>query len=86
MRHEDILELLAQPYDPKHPVLCFDEQPVQLLADTRETLPVRRGEPERRDYEYKRQGTANIFMNVEPLRGWRHLEVTERRTKLDFAG
>jgi hypothetical protein len=82
---EDVLDLLAEPYDPKRPVVCFDEQSVQLLADTRETLPVRPGQPERRDHEYKRQGTTNVFMTVEPLAGWRHVEVTEQRTKLDFA-
>lgn len=82
---EDVLELLAEPYDPKRPVVCFDEKPVQLLAQTRQPKPVRAGQPALQDYEYKRQGTANIFMNVEPLRGWRHVEATEQRTKLDFA-
>jgi hypothetical protein len=82
---EDILELLAEPYDAKRPVVCFDEKPVQLLADTRETKPVRPGQAAFQDYEYRREGTANIFMNVEPLKGWRHLEVTDQRTKLDFA-
>ena len=82
---EDVLDLLAEPYDPKRPVVCFDEKPVQLLANTRETLPVRPGQPERRDHEYKRQGTVNIFMTVQPLAGWRHVDVTEQRTKLDFA-
>lgn len=82
---EDVLELLAEPYDPMRPVVCFDEKPVQLLRDMRQPKPVRRGQPALQDYEYKREGTANIFMTVEPLRGWRHLEVTEQRTKLDFA-
>jgi len=82
---EDILGLLSEPYDGKRPVVCFDEQPVQLLADTRETLPVRPGQAERQDYEYKRQGTANIFMTVEPLAGWRHVDATAQRTTLDFA-
>jgi hypothetical protein len=82
---EDVLELLAEPYDPKRPVVCFDEKPVQLLADTREPRPVRPGQPALQDYEYRREGTANIFMNVEPLAGWRHVDVTEQRTKLDFA-
>jgi len=82
---EDVLELLAEPYDPKRPVVCFDEKPVQLLADTREPRPVRPRQPALQDYEYKREGTANIFMNVEPLAGWRHVGVTEQRTKLDFA-
>lgn len=82
---EDILELLAEPYDPKRPVVCFDEKPVQLLRDIREPKPVRPRQPKLQDHEYRREGTANIFMTVEPLRAWRHLEVTEQRTKLDFA-
>jgi hypothetical protein len=82
---EDVLELLAEPYDPKRPVVCFDEKPVQLVADTRESRPVRPGQPALQDYEYRREGTANIFMKVEPLKGWRHVDVTEQRTKLDFA-
>jgi hypothetical protein len=82
---EDVLELLAEPYDPKRPVVCFDEKPVQLLADPRGSRPVRPRRPALQDYEYRREGTANIFMTVEPLKGWRHLAVTERRTKLDFA-
>jgi len=83
---EDVLHLLAAPYDPKRPVVCFDEQSVQLLADARPSLPVRPGQPHRQDHEYKRRGTANVFMTVEPLVGWRHVEVTAHRTKLDFAG
>lgn len=82
---EDILELLAEPYDCRRPVVCFDEKPLQLLGETRESRRVRPGQPALQDYEYRRAGTANIFVSVEPLRGWRHLEVTERRTKLDFA-
>lgn len=82
---EDVLYLLAEPYDPERPVVCFDEQSVQLLADTRETLAVGPGQPERQDHEYKRQGTANIFMTVEPLAGWRQVDATEQRTTLDFA-
>lgn len=82
---EDVLELLAEPYDPMRPVVCFDEKPVQLLEDRRESRPVRPKQPALRDYEYRRKGTANIFVMVEPLFGWRHLEVTGQRTKLDFA-
>ena len=82
---EDVLALLAESYDPRRPVVCFDEKPLQLLADAHETQPVRPGQPERRDHEYKRQGTANVFMAVEPLAGWRHVEATDQRTKLDFA-
>jgi hypothetical protein len=82
---EDVLELYEQPYDAKHPVVCFDEKPVQLLAETRLPRPARPGRPQRFDYEYERRGTANIFIAVEPLAGWRQVTVTERRTKLDFA-
>jgi len=82
---EDVLYLLAEPYDRQRPVVCFDEQSVQLLANTRERLLVGPSQPERQDYEYKRQGTANIFMTVEPLAGWRHVDATEQRTTLDFA-
>ena len=82
---EGVLHLLAEPYDRKRPVVCFDEQSVQLLADTRETLPVGPGQPQRQDHEYRRQGTANIFMMVQPLAGWRHVDTTEQRTTLDFA-
>lgn len=82
---EDVLELLAEPYDPKRPVVCLDEKPVQLLEDIRASRPVQPRQPMLQDYEYRRKGTANIFVTLEPLRGWRHLEVTAQRTKLDFA-
>jgi hypothetical protein len=82
---EDVLELYEAPYDPVQPTVCFDEKPVVLHADVRPTLPVAPGRPERRDYEYEREGTANLFVMVEPLAGWRHIEVTERRTKADYA-
>ena len=82
---EDVLDLYQQRYDPKLPVVCFDEKPVQLLAETRVPRPAAPGRPRRHDYEYERKGTANIFVAVEPLRGWRQVTVTERRTKLDFA-
>jgi hypothetical protein len=82
---EDVLELYEQPYDAMRPVVCFDEKPVQLVAETRLPRPVLPGRPKRYDYEYERRGTANIFMAVEPLAGWRQVTVTERRTKLDFA-
>ena len=82
---EDVLDLYAQPYDARRPVVCFDEQPVQLLAETRTPRPVIRGQPALYDYEYKRAGTANIFMTAQPLAGWRHVTVTSRRAKLDFA-
>jgi hypothetical protein len=82
---EDVLELYEEMYDAKRPVVCLDEKSVQLVAETRVPSAVRPGRPQRYDYEYERRGTANIFMAVEPLGGWRHVTVTERRTKLDFA-
>ena len=82
---EDVLELYEEVYDAKRPVICFDEKPVQLLAETRSLRPERPGQRRRFDYEYERKGTANIFLAVEPLGAWRQVNVTERRTKLDFA-
>ena len=82
---EDVLDLYAEPYDPQRPVVCFDETTTQLLAETRAPLPVGPGRPRRQDYEYRREGTRNLFLACEPLAGWRHVEVTERRTKEDFA-
>ena len=82
---EDVLDLYAEPYDPDRPVVCFDETSTQLLADTRPPIPVRPGQPRRQDYEYRRAGTRNIFLTCEPLAGWRHLAITERRTMEDFA-
>ena len=82
---EDVLDVYARPYDPRRPQVCFDEHSVQLIAETRLPLPAKPGQPERYDYEYKRNGTRNLFMFFEPLGGWRHVKVTERRTKLDFA-
>ena len=84
-RMEDVLDLYAQPYDQARPVICFDEQPHQLIADTRVPLPVAPGRPARVDYEYRRAGTANLFLVFEPLAGWRHVEVTAQRTNQDFA-
>ena len=78
---ESVLEVYMRPYDATRPVLCLDEKSKQLVAETRAPIPARRGEPERCDYEYSRNGTANIFMMVEPLRGWRHVDVTARRTQ-----
>ena len=84
-RMEDVLELYAEPYDPRRPVVCFDEQPRQLIAEVRVPLPAAPGRPERVDYEYRRRGTANLFLTFEPLAGWRHVAVTERRTSTEFA-
>jgi DDE superfamily endonuclease len=82
---EDVLDVYKRPHDPKRPVVGLDEKPVQLLADVREPTGCAPGRPARRDYEYQRNGTANIFCAFEPLAGWRRLQVTDRRTKLDFA-
>lgn len=82
---EDVLDLYAEPEDPKRPTVCFDECPYQLVDEVRSPLPVQSGQPERIDYEYRRNGTCNLFMLVEPQAGLRHVEVTERRTKQDFA-
>lgn len=82
---EDVLEVYAEPYDPQRPKVCFDETPKQLIAETRVPLPAQPGQVERYDYEYRRNGTCNLFMFFEPDRGWRHVAVTERRTSLDFA-
>jgi hypothetical protein len=82
---ENVLEVYKRPYDPKRPVVCLDEKSKQLVAETRRPIAAKRGRPERCDYEYVRNGTANLFMMVEPLRGWRHVNVTTRRTKTDFA-
>jgi len=82
---EDVLEVYTRPYDPKQPQICMDETNKQLLADAREPLPMQSGQPERYDYEYKREGVANLFMFVEPLAGKRQVKVTQRRTKVDWA-
>ena len=82
---EDVLDLYARPHDPKRPVACFDEQPRQLIAEVRTPVPMAPGRPQRVDYEYRRAGTANLFLAFEPLAGWRHVEVTVQRTAGDFA-
>jgi hypothetical protein len=82
---EDVLDLYAEPYDSDRPVVCLDEKPVTLHADVSPPLPVRPGAPARSDYEYVRCGTANLFVCVEPLRGYRHIIPTDRRTKQDYA-
>jgi hypothetical protein len=82
---EDVLDLYAAPYDPARPVVCFDERPCQLVAETRTPLPARPGQPAIVDYEYRRNGTCNVFATLEPLAGWRHVDVTAHRTAVDFA-
>ena len=82
---EDVLEVYALPYDERRPVVCMDEGGKQLIGEVRPPLPVRPGSPQREDYEYKREGMANLFMVFEPLAGGRRVEVTERKTNQDFA-
>jgi hypothetical protein len=82
---EDVLSLYHLPYDPLYPMVCFDETSKQLIAETRVSVPAAPGRRARYDYEYERKGTRNLFMFFEPLRGWRHVKVTERRTKVDWA-
>lgn len=82
---EEVLETYAQTYDPKHPVLCMDEQPVQLLGETRVEIPATQAHPKRVDYEYERNGTASIFMFAEPLSGFRQVTARPRRTREDWA-
>ena len=82
---EDVLDLYAEAYDPQRPVVCLDESPYQLVSEKRAPIPAAPGQPVRYDYEYKREGTCNLFMFFQPLAGWRHVKVTERRTGADFA-
>ena len=82
---EDILEVYKTPYNPARPVVCMDEQPTQLVRETRETVPAKPGRPERVDYEYSRNGTATNFMFTEPFSYWRKLNVRARKTAVDWA-
>lgn len=82
---EAVLDTYAQPYDVRYPVLCMDEQPVQLLKETRVPIAATKDHPRRVDYEYERAGTASIFMFCEPLSGWRQVAVRASRTKIDWA-
>lgn len=82
---EEVLETYEKPYDPRYPVVCMDEQPVQLLKETRTPIPATAQHGKRVDYEYERAGTANIFMFTEPLAGWREVAVRETKTKIDWA-
>ena len=88
---EDVLEVYTRPYDPRWPQVCMDEASKQLLGEVRQPLPPRpatpahHGIPAREDHEYEREGTANLFLVCEPLRGWRHVAVTARRTAVDWA-
>jgi hypothetical protein len=82
---EDVLEVYHRPHDPEYPVVCVDETSKQLISETRIPIKVKPGKPARHDYEYERNGTANLFMMFAPLEGWRHVEVTDRHTAVDFA-
>ncbi len=82
---EDVLDVYRRPYDPKRPQVCLDELSKQLVADIAEPWPAGPGRPARIDYEYDREGVRNLFMICEPLQGWRHVIVTDRRTKVDWA-
>lgn len=82
---EAVLEVYQTPYDSKIPVICIDEATKQLVQETVTPIPAQSGQVERVDYEYERNGTANLFMVCEPMVGWRRVEVTQRRTALDYA-
>ena len=82
---EDVLAVYTRPRDPDYPLVCLDETSKQFLAETRLPIPMKRGRPARCDYEYERNGTANIFMMFAPLEGWRHVKVTDRHTAVDYA-
>lgn len=82
---EDVLAVYMRSHDPKRPLVCLDESSKQLILETRAPIPMRSGQSARSDYEYERNGTANLFMMFAPLEGWRHVKVTDRRTALDYA-
>jgi DDE superfamily endonuclease len=82
---EDVIEVYHRPHDVTKPLVCLDETSKQLVAETRRPLPAQPGQPARHDYEYERNGTANLFMLFAPLEGFRHIEVTEHRTAIDYA-
>jgi DDE superfamily endonuclease len=82
---EDVLEVYQRPHDPKRPLVCLDETSKQLIVETRAPIPAKPGQPARHDYEYERNGVANLFMMFAPLEGWRHVKVTDRRAAADYA-
>jgi hypothetical protein len=82
---EDVIQTYLLPYNPAYPVVCFDEASKQLFGEVRGPLPTRPGSPAKQDYEYERLGVCNQLMMCEPLRGWRHVKVSERRTRKDYA-
>jgi len=82
---EDVLDVYTRPHNPDTPLVCLDETSKQLVAETRTPISMKKGQPERVDYEYERGGVANLFMLFAPLEGFRHVEVTDRRTAIDYA-
>src|SRR5262250_1105261 len=84
-RMEDVLDLYAETPDPKRPVVCFDESPAQLIGEVRQPIPAAPGQPRRYDYEYRRNGTVNLFVCLDAHRPWRSVKVTDQRTARDFA-
>jgi hypothetical protein len=82
---EDVLEVYQRPHDPQRPLVCLDETSKQLIIETRAAIPAKPGQPTRHDYEYERNGVANLFMVFAPLEGWRHVKVTDRHTAIDYA-
>lgn len=82
---EDLLDLYAEAYEPDFPVVCFDESPYQLISEVRQAIPAEPGKPARIDYEYRREGSCNLFLFFEPRSGWRHVKVTAQRTATDWA-
>ena len=82
---EDVLETYQKPRDPDRPLVCLDETSKQLIVETRAPIPAKPGQPARHDYEYERNGVANLFMMFAPLEGWRHVKVTDRHAAVDYA-
>jgi len=82
---EDVLETYQKPRDPDRPLVCLDETSKQLIIETRTPIPAKPGQPARHDYEYQRNGVANLFMIFAPLEGWRHVEVTDHHAAVDYA-
>ncbi len=82
---EEVLQLYTSNYDPNYPMVCFDETSKQLISEIKKPIPPEPGQPERFDYEYKREGVCNLFMFFEPFTGSRHVEVTKQRTAIDYA-
>jgi hypothetical protein len=82
---EDVLDIYHRPYSPEHPLVCIDESSKQQVMETRQPIEAKPGQVERYDHEYERNGVSNLFMSFAPFEGWRHVQVTDRRTKVDFA-